>query len=186
MIDGRERRPFAASRHVGRTKVRDDVDLERRRGTLAVAELPRKACARSMQDGLAVQADESDALAGNRKPVKERLDRGHMGGVGHQALELELRRLGFSSSRRPPPAGAARPRAGRKVAEGPVLSRASPSLSISATSMPSIEVPLMTPIAVRRARGVRAGSPSRGAGRRGDPGLLLAPFIPESLRLRSR
>ena len=67
MIDGRERRPFAASRHVGRTKVRDDVDLERRRGTLAVAELPRKACARSMQDGLAVQADESDAPAGNRK-----------------------------------------------------------------------------------------------------------------------
>src|SRR3984885_9739633 len=35
-----------------------------------------------------------------------------------------------------------------KVAEGPVLSSASPSLSISATSMPSIDVPLMTPIAV--------------------------------------
>ena len=95
MIDGRERRAFAPGGDVGRTKVRDHVDLERRRGARAVAELPRKARARPMQDGLAVQADESNAVAGDRMSLKKRLDRRDMG-VGHQALKLELRRLGFA------------------------------------------------------------------------------------------
>ena len=95
VIDRRERRAFASGRDIGRTKVRDDVDLERRRGARAVAELARQAGARPMQDGLAVQADERDALAGNGKPLEKRLDRRDMG-VGHQALELELRRLGLA------------------------------------------------------------------------------------------
>ena len=95
MIDGRERRAFASRGDVGRTKVRDDVDLERRRGARAVAELPRQAVARPMQNGLAVQTDERDALAGNGKSLEKRLDRRDMG-VGHQALEFELRRLGFA------------------------------------------------------------------------------------------
>ena len=51
-----------------------------------------------MQDGLAVQADQRDALARNRKSLKKRLDRRDMG-VGHVALELELRRLGFAQVR---------------------------------------------------------------------------------------
>ena len=42
-----------------------------------------------------MQADQGDALARNRKPFEERLDRGDMG-VGHVALELGLRRLGFA------------------------------------------------------------------------------------------
>ena len=69
--------------------------LERRGGARAVAELPRQAFARPMQDGLAVQANKRDARAGNGKLVEKRLDRGDMG-VSHQALELELRRLGFA------------------------------------------------------------------------------------------
>ena len=95
MIDGRKRRAFAPGGDVGRTKVGDDVDLERRRGARAVAELSRQALARPMQNGLAVQADERDPFARNGKALKERLDRRDMG-VGHQALEFELRRLGFA------------------------------------------------------------------------------------------
>ena len=48
-----------------------------------------------MQDRLAVQADKCDALARDREPIEKRVDRRDMG-VGHQALELELRRLGFA------------------------------------------------------------------------------------------
>ena len=42
-----------------------------------------------------MQADQRDALARDREPLEERLDRRHMG-VGHVALELELGRLGFA------------------------------------------------------------------------------------------
>ena len=48
-----------------------------------------------MQDGLSVEADQRDAVARNRKSLKERLNCRDMG-VGHVALELELRGLGFA------------------------------------------------------------------------------------------
>ena len=95
MIDGRKRRAFASGGDISRTKIRDNVDLERGRGASAITELPRQAVARPMQNGLPVQANERDALAGHRKPLEKRLDRGDMG-VSHQALEFELRRLGFA------------------------------------------------------------------------------------------
>ena len=106
VIDRRERRAFAARRDVGRTEVRDDVDPERGRRARAVAELARQAEARPMQDGLAVQADQRDALAGNRESLEKRLDRRDMG-VGHVALEIGLRRSAASSGRRRPRADAA-------------------------------------------------------------------------------
>ena len=87
MIDGRERRAFASGRDVGRTKVADHIDLKRRRGARAVAELARQAYARPMQDGLPMQADQRHALARNRKSPEERFDRRDMG-VGHLALEI--------------------------------------------------------------------------------------------------
>jgi hypothetical protein len=78
--------------------------------------------------------------------IRQETPRPRRHGRRSQALELELRRLGFAQvgDHR---AGAARPRAGREIA-GAGLELASPSLSISATSIPSIDVPLMTPIAV--------------------------------------
>ncbi len=95
MIDGRKRRAFASGGDISRTKVRHDVDLERRGGARAIAKLARQALARPMQNGLPVQANERHALAGKGKALEKRLDRGDMG-VGHQALEFELRRLGFA------------------------------------------------------------------------------------------
>ena len=68
---------------------------ERGSGARAVAELAGQALSRPMQNGLAVQANERDLFARKRKLVKKRLDRRDMG-VGHQALEFELRRLGFA------------------------------------------------------------------------------------------
>ena len=95
MIDRRERSAFASGRDVGCAKVRDHIDSERRRCARPIAELAGQAGARPMQDRLAMQADEGDPLAGKRKSLKKRLDRRDMG-VGHEALELELRRLGFA------------------------------------------------------------------------------------------
>ena len=152
VIDRRERRALAPGLHVGRTEVRDHIEAERGRRARAVAELARQPVARPMQDRLAMQADQRDALARDRKPIEKRLDRRDMG-VGDVALELGLRRLGFARVRRPPRAGAGPPASGRGRSR-PARLRAcsSPSLSISATSIPSIDVPLMTPIAVLTSR----------------------------------
>ena len=81
MVDRRERRALASRLDVGRTEVRDEIEAERGRCARAVTELARQAEARPMQDGLAVQADQRDPLAGDREPVEERLDRGDMGVV---------------------------------------------------------------------------------------------------------
>ena len=94
MIDRRERRAFAAGRDIGRAEVADDVDAERSGGARAVAELAREAGARPVQDRLAVQADERDALARDAEAVEKGLDRRDMG-VGHRALEFGLRLFRF-------------------------------------------------------------------------------------------
>ena len=51
-----------------------------------------------MQNGLTMQADERDTVAGNRKPLKKSLDRRDMG-VGHVAFERRLRRLDLARIR---------------------------------------------------------------------------------------
>ena len=86
---------FASGRDIGRAKVRDHIDSERRRGARPITELAGEARARPMQDRLPMQADKGDPLTGERKSFEERLDRRDMR-VGHEALELELRRLGLA------------------------------------------------------------------------------------------
>ena len=81
------------------------------------------------------------------KRVEKRLDRRDMG-VGHVAFELGLRRLGFA---RVGDDGAQALRATSGIGKGrggPGLELRLAVAAISATSIPSIDVPLMTPIAV--------------------------------------
>ncbi len=63
VVERRQRRAFAARGDIGMAEAVDDIDAQRLGDARADAELAREAALRAMEDGLAVQADEGDALA---------------------------------------------------------------------------------------------------------------------------
>ena len=67
---------FAAGRDVGAAKIADHVDLCPLREQLAIADLPGKALARAVNQGLAVKADDVDARRGQPGLLQQCADRG--------------------------------------------------------------------------------------------------------------
>ena len=63
MIDGNQRSPLAADRHIGLAHVGDDIDAQRRGDFGGIADLDRQSAIGAVEDRLAVVADQFD-LAG--------------------------------------------------------------------------------------------------------------------------
>ena len=150
VVERREGRALAAGGDVGVAEAADRVDAEPGRDPVAEAELAREARLGAVVDRLPVQADEGDAFARDAEVGEEALDRP---GMGVRDLRLQVgERLG------PRPLGLRHhaPAASRAVVSrvgiGAARPRASPRgrrrSRPAATSIPSMEVPLMTPMAL--------------------------------------
>ena len=156
VIDGSQRRALPAGGAVGGAQVVDHVDADaareqrRRRPAAPCTALAR----RRVQHGLAVEADDVDV---GRLQALLRQELPDRGGVALGQLALDLRR-----GSRAAPSRSGRPRAspmarcsaalkacviGNGQRRRPASGYPRPSVSISATSMPSIDVPLIRPIA---------------------------------------
>ena len=148
-----QRRALAARRHIGGAEIMNHGHVQPAGERQAVADLHRQLGRRSMQHGLPVKADNGDALFADMLIGKKRLDR-----LGMRAGDEGFR---FGEHARPLVAGGQSGARSQRLPQqsllglaiGPVAGRPegamrSPSVSISATSTPSSEVPLISPIAL--------------------------------------
>ena len=83
MVDGRDRRAFAARGHVAPPELADDREAQRPGERAAIAELDAQPVARPVQDGLPVEPDGPDVVSRvGSKHAARRLDMGERHGVG--------------------------------------------------------------------------------------------------------
>ena len=151
-----ERRAVATGRHVRRAEIEGDRDAEPPRQLVAIANLHGELVFWAMQNSLAVEPDEIDAGAIAVVRDEECLDSLDMA-LGDHPLRLDqnsgpgvaladLPRVFHS----PPKHCAVCIRIG-PTRNGPRRTSLSPSVSTSATSTPSIDVPLIKPM-LRKSR----------------------------------
>ena len=147
MIDRSKRRALAPCGHVGAAEVEDHVDPEPGGEALPVAELAGPALGRPMEQRVAMEADDIDVAASGRQARAR--------SASTAAACASVRSLSSPARSCPGPSGARTARSSRArkaesygtVTDGPVQLTVSPSVSSAATSTPSIDVPLINPIA---------------------------------------
>ena len=155
VVDRRQRRPLPARRHVGGAEVEGHGHAGPPRQQLAVAELDgaseRAGVRPLVQHRLAVEADQVEVAPGQAVRGQEGLGGvevllGHGRGAGGEDRRLRRRRAPRRAPPRWPPA---RGRAWRSLSlrspAGPKAWIVSPSVSSTAMSTASSEVPLMNP-----------------------------------------